>query len=224
MIRRKTLFLCLVGLACGTVTDPGWATKNITAWGDSLTDGQPFSRAESFPTKLAALLPGRTVVNEGIGGETSTQILARMLADTSHRHDITILWMGRNNLGDPSRIEADVAAAVRSLGSDRFVVLSILNGDLGGTEAKGTPGYETIVGINRSFALWYPHNYLDIRAYLVSLYDPTDPQDVSDHDMDIPPTSLRAHWNGGIDQLHLSPEGNGKVAERVARFITEHGW
>lgn len=216
--------MCLVALACSGVTDTGWATRNITAWGDSLTDGQPFTRAESYPTQLEALLPDRIVTNEGIGGETSTQILARMLADTSHRHDITVIWMGRNNLTDPARVQADVAAAVKSLGSDRFVVVTILNGDFYGTEDKGAPGYEAIMDINRSFALRYPGRVLDIRSYLVSLYDPANPQDVRDHARDIPPSSLRAHWNGGIDLLHLSPEGNAKVANRVAEFITERGW
>lgn len=214
----------MVALACGGITDAGWATRNITAWGDSLTDGQPFTRAESYPTKLGAILPDRIVTNQGVGGETSSQILARMLADTTYRHDVTVLWMGRNNLADPARVKSDVAAAVKSLGSDRFVVLTILNGDFYGTEEKGTPGYNSIMEINRSFAFRYPRNFLDIRSYLVSLYDPANPQDVQDHARDIPPSSLRAHWNGGIDLLHLSPEANAIVAQRVAQFITERDW
>jgi hypothetical protein len=147
-----------------------------------------------------------------------------MLADTIHRHDVTVIWMGRNNLTDPARIESDVAAAVRSLGSDRYLILTILNGDFFGTEAKGAPGYETIMAINRSFVFRYPRNVLDIRSYLVSLYDRTNPHDVLDHSRDIPPSSLRAHWNGGIDLLHLSPEANAKVAQRVAEFIASRGW
>jgi hypothetical protein len=220
----KRSSLCLILVACTGITDSGWATRNVTAWGDSLTDGQPLARTDSYPAKLAALLPDRVVTNEGIGGETSTQILSRLLADTAHRHDVTVLWMARKNLEDPARIKNDVAAAVKALGSDRYVVLSILNGDFYGTEAKGSPGYETITGINRTFLFRYPRNYLDIRAYLVSLYNPADPQDVRDHASDIPPSSLRAHWNGGIDLLHLSPEANAKVAERVAEFINQRGW
>jgi lysophospholipase L1-like esterase len=164
------------------------------------------------------------VTNEGIAGETSSQVLARMLADTTHRHDVTVIWMGRNDLTDPARIESDVAAAVKSLGSDRYVILTILNGDFYGTEAKGAPGDQTILDINASFVLNHPGHVLDIRSHLVSLYDPTNPQDVQDHARDIPPSSLRAHWNGGIDLLHLSPEANSKVAQRVAEFITQFGW
>jgi hypothetical protein len=65
---------------------------------------------------------------------------------------------------------------------------------------------------------------LDIRSYLVSLYDPANPQDIQDHASDIPPSSLRAHWNGGIDLVHLSPQANAKVAQRVAEFINQRGW
>jgi lysophospholipase L1-like esterase len=221
---KKTWWVLVAVIACGGITDTGWSTGNITAWGDSLTDGQPFTRAESYPTQLSVLFPDRVVTNEGIGGETSTEILTRLLADTTHRHDVTLLWMGRNNLEDPSRIRADVAAAVRALGTSHFVILAILNGDIYGTEAKGAPGYDKIIALNRSFALAYPRNYLDIRSYLVSQYDPTNPQDVQDHLRDIPPSSLRAHWNGGIDLLHLSPEANAKVAARAAAFIQDRGW
>jgi len=217
-------FLFLLALACNVATDVGFSTRNITAWGDSLTDGQPFTRAEAYPARLAALFPDRIVLNQGVGGETSSQILARLRADTSHRHDVTVLWMGRNNYADPARVESDVAAAVKSLRTDRFIVLSILNGDFDGYEAKGAPGYETIMAINRLLAFKYPTHFLDIRGYLVSLYDPSDPEDVRNHQDDIPPSSLRAHWNGGIDFLHLSPEANSKVAKRIAQFITQKGW
>src|SRR6266705_2650092 len=103
-------FLLFLALACRSATEVGFSTRNITAWGDSLTDGQPFTRAEAYPASLAAIFPDRVVLNEGVGGETSSQILARMQADTSHRHDITVIWMGRNNYADQSRVESDIAA------------------------------------------------------------------------------------------------------------------
>jgi lysophospholipase L1-like esterase len=220
----RRFWLCLFTVACSGVADPGWATRNITAWGDSLTDGQPFTRAESYPTQLAALMPDRVVTNEGVGGETSSQVVARMLADTAHRHDVTLLWMGRNNLGNPDQILRDIATAVKSLGTNRFLILAVLNGDFGGTEAKGSPGYDNIVALNAALAVRYPGNYLDIRSYLVSQYDASNSQDVVDHAHDIPPTSLRAHLNGGVDAVHLGPAGNALVARRVAGFITGRGW
>src|SRR5439155_16215868 len=47
-------FLLLLAVACSGVTDTGFSTRNITAWVDSLTAGQPFSRAEAYPAHLAA--------------------------------------------------------------------------------------------------------------------------------------------------------------------------
>ena len=222
-MNRPSLLL-LVTLACSGATSVGFSTRNIAAWGDSLTEGQPYTRAEAYPARLGELFPDRIVVNEGVGGETSSQILARMRTDTTHRHDVTVLWMGRNNYADRGRVELDIAAAVKSLGTDRFVVLAILNGDFDGYEARGAPGYQSIIGINTRLALRYRDHFLDIRSYLVSLYDPSDPTDVKNHGYDIPPASLRAQWSGGADAVHLSPEGNSRVAARVAQFITQKGW
>ena len=47
--------------------------------------------------------------------------------------------------------------------------------------------------LNSALAATYPNNYFDIRSYLVSQYDPTNPLDVLDHENDVWPASLRAH-------------------------------
>ncbi len=52
---------------------PTTPSSLITCWGDSLT-GNP----GTYATKLPALLPGRSVRNCGIGGDTSMQIAERM--------------------------------------------------------------------------------------------------------------------------------------------------
>jgi len=49
----------------------------IVAWGDSLTSGfGASSRGTAYPADLASLL-GRRVVNEGVSGQSSSQIAAR---------------------------------------------------------------------------------------------------------------------------------------------------
>ncbi|WP_196259686.1 SGNH/GDSL hydrolase family protein [Pelagibacterium limicola] len=54
------------------------ARVSVVAWGDSLTRGAGVSGdAFRYPVRLSAMLGGRTVVNRGIGGQTSTQIAAR---------------------------------------------------------------------------------------------------------------------------------------------------
>jgi len=60
---------------------PPTVTPTIyTAWGDSLTAGCEDGSAPdcSYPYQLQKLIQGSTVNNEGIGGQTSTQIAVRM--------------------------------------------------------------------------------------------------------------------------------------------------
>jgi hypothetical protein len=61
-----------LGLTYAASTQVNWF--NITAWGDSLTNG---TGGTPFPTQLANDLPGTTVSNQGVGGQTSTQIGVR---------------------------------------------------------------------------------------------------------------------------------------------------
>lgn len=56
-----------------TATVPVTPSPLITCWGDSLT-GNP----GTYVSKLATLLPGRTLQNGGIGGDTSLQIVDRL--------------------------------------------------------------------------------------------------------------------------------------------------
>jgi lysophospholipase L1-like esterase len=52
-----------------------------------------------------------------------------------------------------------------------------------------------------------------VRSYLVSLYNPNQAQDVTDHSNDVPPTSLR------FDTLHLNDAGYQAVAAKVYQSI-----
>jgi hypothetical protein len=167
--------------------------------------------------ELRKLLPQRTVYDGGVSGQTSTQIAARHTADTAHRGDITVLWFGRNNVTDPSQILADVAASVAHLTTSRFLVLSVINGDYP-DEILGAPGHDQIVQLNADLAAAYPSNFLDVRAFLVSRYDPANPQDVMNHAQDVPPSSVRT------DAVHLSARGSLLVAQQVRDFLQARAW
>lgn len=53
----------------------------IVAWGDSLTSGAGSTGGNTYPYQASLLFgPVRTIINLGIGGQTSTQIAARMNA------------------------------------------------------------------------------------------------------------------------------------------------
>ena len=169
----------------------------VACWGDSLTQGNQDLTGVSYPGALQQLL-GVPVYNEGIDGQTSTQIATRMLAATNMYSDTDVFWAGRNDykqLTDPeSQILSNIASMVNALTSSpkRYVVLSVPNSD-GIWDLKGTWDYNRIMALNSALAAAYPNHYLDIRSYLVSQYDPLQPLDVFDHENDVWPASLRAH-------------------------------
>jgi hypothetical protein len=112
--------------------------------------------------------------------------------------DTDVLWAGRDDYKSPSypqsQVLSDIASMVNALtsSSKKFLVLSVPNGD-GIWDLKGTQDYNRIMALNSALAAAYPNNYLDIRSYLVTQYDPTNPLDVFDHENDVWPASLRAH-------------------------------
>jgi lysophospholipase L1-like esterase len=131
-----------------------------------------------------------------------------MLADPIKKTYRTIIWAGRNNYTDPTTVKADIAAMVAALGHTNYIVLSILNGS-GTNEWAGQANYLTLTQLNADLAAIYGTHYLDVRSYLVSLYNPLDAQDVIDHGHDVPPTSLR------FDGIHLNDAGYAAVANLV---------
>jgi hypothetical protein len=90
---------------------------------------------------MTCSLLNRPTRNGGVSGESSSEILARILNDTEPHDRVSIFWMGRNNYSAAATVEADIAAAVAHLhGDQRFLVLSIINGIYENEHAGGT-GY-----------------------------------------------------------------------------------
>jgi hypothetical protein len=163
----------------------------IWAWGDSQTLGGEDGSRNNYPGYLSTDL-GVPVVNEGVGGNTSTQIAQRMLATPASFVDgnCHVIWSGSNNPAQVSQILSDVASMVNVLDAPKcFLVLSDVNQV---SSPIGSSTYSSIVETGTSLASEYGTNYLDIRELLVQAYNPALPIDVADHAMDIPPSSLRA--------------------------------
>jgi lysophospholipase L1-like esterase len=127
---------------------------------------------------------------------------------------INVFWMG-NNFFDPQGLESDIGKSAAFLSTRRFIVMSLNNA---GDQGIGTDAYDQLAQINADLAQAYPGNFLDIRRILVDNYDPADPQDVRDHDDDVPPTSLRN------DNVHLNDKGYRIVARQIAAFIAAKSW
>jgi hypothetical protein len=186
------------------------SSPNVAFYGDSEV---PF-----VALNLGVLMPDRVVFQGGAVAETSTQVAARVVADTDRHNWVNVLWMGNFNSDDPVTIKRDIAASVASLAPNtRFVVLSIM------TEAvpedyKGAAKWQSIVQLNSELAVTYPQNYIDIRSWLVSQYNPNNPQDVQDFQHDVVPSSLRN------DPGHLNNDGSVAVAGKVKEFILAKSW
>lgn len=130
---------------------------------------------------------------------------------------INVFFMGVNNRYQAFRILADHQAAVAHLSSycKRFVVVSMTNSSI---YPRGTPGYEEIMVSNAKLAVAFPENYVDLRSYWISRYNPSIPQDVTDYNNDVPPSSSRE------DELHPNSLGNEIFADCIYQFIQSKGW
>lgn len=164
----------------------GWF--DLGAWGDSLTAG---TGGTAWPTQYNTQY-GTLIFQGGVGGQTSTQIAARFLADSTHQKWQTVIWSGRNNYSAQSTILADIASMVAVLPTPKnFLVLSILNSNVS-SEWSGGSNYLLITGDNAALNAAQPANYLDIRSYLVSQFNAGNAEDVIDHGHDMVPSTLRS--------------------------------
>ncbi|RZK42735.1 MAG: T9SS type A sorting domain-containing protein [Hymenobacter sp.] len=178
----------------------------IATWGDSFLE----ANFGLMPKQLSQMT-GREVYAGGIGGQTSVQIKERMLAAVDKTTWPTIIWAGRNDSNNPAQVKASIASMVASLGHTSYLVLSIFNGEGEGT---GTVPYQQVTDINRYLSDTYCNHYLDLRTYIVSQYDLTQPADVADHAADIPPQSLRQ------DFLHPNSAGTTLMSNYIYAHIT----
>ncbi|KKC38864.1 hypothetical protein WH87_08275 [Devosia epidermidihirudinis] len=266
----------------------------IALWGDSLAGGINAS-SEAFRTGPAAgalFSPARAVVSQGIGGQTSTQIAARMnalpiavsvsanqipasgsVAVTAKSINILVnsgvfsgsqtgrlagvpgtvstdssgnwtftrlragapvacppgtafvcdlglalrpypawLWLGRNGAQAGNSVEGDIAAAVVSLGHDRYLVGAIL------TSASDTSGViSAIVARNGALAAAYGTRFVDLMGALQAASDGSA-GDIADIAAGYVPRSKRS------DVLHLNDAGYAIVAAAFKARHVAMGW
>ena len=193
-----------LGLTYANNGDISTSSVTIATWGDSLTQG---TGGTPYPTQLTTLT-GYATYNGGIGGQDSIQIKDRMLAATTKYSWPTIIWVGRVNVTATDQTKADIAEMVGALGHQNYLVIGITNGERT-DEHLGEPIYDQIVQLNNDLAATYGDHFIDIRPYLVSLYDINIAQDVIDYANDIPPSSLRS------DAVHFNTTGYLRIAEKI---------
>jgi lysophospholipase L1-like esterase len=176
----------------------GYSPVGIAAWGDSLTSGNQDGTGITYPNWLSSLYsPIRTVYNEGVGGNTSSQILARAEALPVLFGNTAVIWSGRNDYSTPTQVESDIAAMVAELTTSHYLVLGILNNDTS-TEQSGGTGYGQITSLNSALSGIYGSHFINVRANLVDAYNAANPVDVLNHTDDVPPYTLRAASGTGV--------------------------
>ncbi len=202
-----------------TSTSVGYKNMTIThdlpkaaIWSDSMG-----SISSGYAEYLASRFNGTTFHQGGVGGETSTQIAARMLLASDKYNYFTIIHAGRNNVTDPVKIKSDIASMVAALNHSNFLVVSIFTGEFA-EEHKGASLYNTITTTNAELSALYPNNYIDLRGYIVGCFNPSIEQDVIDNRNDVTPSSLRS------DPIHLNLAGNRLAANFIEQLIIRKGW
>lgn len=181
----------------------------IVAWGDSLTQGAG-GNGDSWPAWFTRLSDGIPVINKGVGGQTSTQIKERMLADKDSHGKFTVIWAGRNNAYDQKgTVQADIAAMVAALPAPNYLIVGIHNGAKEPMDGPDRWKLTLIDKLNASLKATYGERFVDIRPILLEAYDPAQPQDVEDHANNVVPSSLRS------DALHLNSAGYKIVARTI---------
>lgn len=199
-----------------TVTQPTGSSQVsndiMASWyGDSLTLGAVGNEWPA-PSQFT-FLTGSQCYNGGIGGQISSQIYSRWIADTARQHYQNIEWWGRNNVSDSATIMNNYRSfktQMTSIGNSRYVVLGIIKQRLA-AEYTGTSTSNLIDAINAKLATLFGAKFVNVNTTLVNAYNPAIPQDVIDHGHGVPPFSLHAP----NDSLHLNSAGYGVVVGAI---------
>ena len=167
----------------------------IVAFGDSLTHGTGASRDTAYPAVLAALT-GRTVINAGVPGDTTStglQRLPEVLAE--HRPRLVLLCLGGNDMlrkQPEAATENNLRLLVQTIRASGAEVVLI-----------GVPEPKLFGGAPE----FYERVAEDMRLPL---------EDDAFNDV-LKDNSLKA------DPIHANAAGYRVVAERLAEFLREAG-
>jgi len=175
----------------GTLAQPAYGS--INCWGDSLTSGNQ-DGGGNYCSQLG-VLSGLTVVNQGVSGNTSAQILTRMQAAPPAANTLNVIWACTNDTSAPTCLAniATMVALVQSQGAF-YLVLPPLNADTSNKHGPYGPNYLTFVAITQKEKTLYPGNFVDIHAMLVGLWNSASVGDVGSWGWDLAPESIRAHY------------------------------
>lgn len=194
--------------ALADTTSSDQQTGSFTGWGDSMTAGFGLGNvADSNWVNVLRVISGYYGVNQGVSGETSTQVKARFLSNRSLWGLNTVIWVGRNNITDSATIINDIRQMIDSLGHDRYIVMTVLNRT---DETNGTSGFNSVIKVNNGIFSNFIGHVFDIRRFIINSYNPSLPSDVAAYNDSVPPPSLMSS-----DPIHMNGIGYRLTAQRI---------
>jgi hypothetical protein len=177
-------------------------TCSVAAWTDSMW--QPVS---GYPVPIYQILKGAKVYSGNVGGETSTQVKDRFIADTTaaklyRAFGVETFWVGHNNHTATATILSDLDTMIALVNHGRVLVLPMLPKS---DEGPGTAAYAYYQAAYKAFKQRYGKRFCDITIPLYGDTGFTLPQ-------------------YRIDTRHLNAAGLEIVANCIAKSIAENGW
>ena len=133
-IRSKVMALTLMSTAVATSSCSREQPKEylpadstVVALGDSLTYGYGATPQTSYPAILAELT-GWQIINAGVNGDTSADVLARSAAIIAQNPDLVLLGVGGNDVlsrTEPLTTKANISATIATIKAANIPVVLI---------------------------------------------------------------------------------------------------
>ncbi|MGM8890376.1 GDSL-type esterase/lipase family protein [Psychrobacter sp. 1Y1] len=176
------------------------AGSTVVALGDSLTYGYGANPKTAYPTVLAELSKWN-VVNAGVNGDTSADVLTRVNEVTEQNPDLVLLGVGGNDVLQriaPDTTRANIIATIDTLQSNNIDVVLIAEPHLSTSalfgKASDNPLYEDIA-----------------EAEGIPLYSDGWSTVLSDD-------ALKS------DKIHANAAGYRQFAEGLHDYLKDEGW
>ena len=208
-LRGRFLMLAGIGLSatisvtgCGSEPQQDIlpAGSTVVALGDSLTYGYGANPKTAYPTVLAELSKWN-VVNAGVNGDTSADVLTRVNEITEQNPDLVLLGVGGNDVLQrisPDTTRANIIATIDTLQSNNIDVVLIAEPYFSTSalfgKASDNPLYEDIA-----------------EAEGIPLYSDGWSTVLSDD-------ALKS------DKIHANAAGYRQFAEGLHGYLKEEGW
>ncbi|WP_201568946.1 GDSL-type esterase/lipase family protein [Psychrobacter sp. JCM 18900] len=208
-LRSRFLMLAGIGLSAtisvtGCGSEPTQtalpAGSTVVALGDSLTYGYGANPKTAYPTVLAELSKWN-VVNAGVNGDTSADVLTRVNKITEQNPDLVLLGVGGNDVLQriaPDTTRANIVATIDTLQSNNIDVVLIAEPHLSTSalfgKASDNPLYEDIA-----------------EAEGIPLYSDGWSTVLSDE-------ALKS------DKIHANAAGYRQFAEGLHDYLKDEGW